>query len=163
MQRLRLLPVYLLPVVLLVVSAIFLIVGGQLGKGLEAAAAFFYTGMICFYMVDVLMEALSIHQCQVLEWCDAISLAPTAFAQDAHLREIGSDPQARAWLFVVGRVPLGVGVLFGGAVVTFLKRYFGLFFLGAVRRTIIAGIWVAFFQRVPAIIVRTGARHEPRL
>ena len=77
-----LLPVYLLPVVLLVVSAIFLIVGGQLGKGLEAAAAFFYTGMICFYMVDVLMEALSIHQCQVLEWCDAISLAPTAFAQD---------------------------------------------------------------------------------
>jgi len=32
----------------------------------------------------------------------------------------------------VGRVPLGVGVLFGGAVVTFLKRYFGLFFLGAV-------------------------------
>ena len=33
---------------------------------------------------------------------------------------------------VVCRVPLGVGVLFGGAVVTFLKRYFGLFFLGAV-------------------------------
>ena len=25
-----------------------------------------------------------------------------------------------------------------------------------VSRTIIAGIWVAFFQRVPAIIVRTG-------
>ena len=83
-----LLPVYLLPVVLLVVSAIFLIVGGQLGKGLEAAAAFFYTGMICFYMVDVLMEALSIHQCQVLEWCDAISLAPTAFAQDVHFHRM---------------------------------------------------------------------------
>ena len=35
---------------------------------------------------------------------------------------------------------------------------------GTVSRAIIAGIWVAFFQRVPAIIVRTGAdlhKHRP--
>ena len=32
--------------------------------------------------------------------------------------------------------------------------------MAAVSRTIIVGIWVAFFQRVPAILVRTGAPSE---
>lgn len=53
---------------LLGASFVFLFVGAQLGPMLEGMAAFFFSWVLTFYFLDVLMEAVSVHDCQVLEW-----------------------------------------------------------------------------------------------
>ena len=68
--------------------------------------------------------------------------------QKTRLRvEMTTDDKEDIWAAVVkrdGLRPLTLATLCGG-----------------VSRAIIAGIWVAFFQRVPAMIARTG-RQRPR-
>ena len=79
---------------LLGASFLFLVVGAQMGPFLEGAAAFFYGWLMTFYFIDILMEALAIHNCQVLEWVpvrffaaaadtSAADAADTAAAADA--------------------------------------------------------------------------------
>jgi hypothetical protein len=63
---------------LLGASFLFLVVGAQMGPFLEGAAAFFYGWLMTFYFIDILMEALAIHNCQVLEWVPVRSFAAAA-------------------------------------------------------------------------------------
>ena len=44
-------------------------------------------------------------------------------------------------------------------VLSFVEHYYQT--LRGVSRAIIAGLWVASFQRAPAMLARTGARHAP--
>ena len=57
-----------LPLALLGASFVFLVVGAQLGPLADGLAAFFFSWVLTFYFIDILMEAVAIHNCQVLEW-----------------------------------------------------------------------------------------------
>jgi hypothetical protein len=57
-----------LPLALLGASLVFLVVGAQLGPLADGLAAFFFSWVLTFYFIDILMEAVAIHNCQVLEW-----------------------------------------------------------------------------------------------